>query len=259
VAVIPAAAHPFTTAQHARWMRGASWALDYFENCITCKWRSEKFFCNLDAKSLKDLDHLTFTNVYPPGAVLFGEGQNARGMYLVCRGSVKQSISAGDGKTLIVHIAAQGDVLGLSSVITGNPHKTTAETLEPSQVNFIRREDFLRFLHTHHEACANAAQQLSRECEADIDHIRAIGLSHSAAEKLAHLLLTWCNQSGKETEAGTRLQLLMTHEDISQLIGTSRETVTRLLKEFREKNIISVRGSTLCVLNKAALEALVML
>lgn len=240
-------------------MRGVSWALDYFENCTTCRWRTDKFFCNLDAKSLKELDHLTFTNVYPPGAVLFAEGQQPRGLYLVCRGSTKLSISAGDGKTLIIHIAQQGEVLGLSSVITGNVHKCTAETLEPSQINFIRREDFLRFLQTHHEACANAARQLSRECEADTDHIRAIGLSHSAAEKLAHLLLTWCNESGKESDAGMRVQVLMTHEDISQLIGTSRETVTRLLKEFREKKIISIRGSTLCVHNKPALEALVML
>lgn len=240
-------------------MRGASWALDYFENCTTCRWRTDKFFCDLDAKSLKELDHLTFTNVYPPGAVLFAESQQPRGLYLVCRGSVKMSISAGDGKTLIIHIAQQGEVLGLSSVITGNVHKSTAETLEPSQINFIRREDFLRFLQTHHQACANAARQLSRECEADTDHIRAIGLSHSAAEKLAHLLITWCTETGKETEAGTRVQVLMTHEDISQLIGTSRETVTRLLKEFREKKIISIRGSTLCVHNKPALEALVML
>lgn len=240
-------------------MRGASWALEYFENCITCKWRTDKFFCNLDAKGLKELDQLTFTNVYPPGAVLFAEGQQPRGLYLVCRGTVKQSISAGDGKTLIIHIAQQGEVLGLSSIVAGSVHKTTAETLEPSQINFIRRDDFLRFLQSNHEACANATRQLSRECEADTDHIRAIGLSHSAAEKLAHLLLTWCNESGKQTDIGTRVQVLMTHEDISQLIGTSRETVTRLLKEFREKKILSIRGSTLCVHNRAALEALVLL
>ena len=240
-------------------MRGASWALEYFENCITCKWRTDKFFCNLDAKGLKELDQLTFTNVYPPGAVLFAEGQQPRGLYLVCRGTVKLSISAGDGKTLIIHIAQQGEVLGLSSIVAGSLHKTTAETLEPSQINFIRRDDFLRFLQSNHEACANATRQLSREVEADTDHIRAIGLSHSAAEKLAHLLLTWCNETGKQTDVGTRVQVLMTHEDISQLIGTSRETVTRLLKEFREKKILSIRGSTLCVHNKAALEALVML
>jgi CRP/FNR family transcriptional regulator len=64
-------------------------------------------------------------------------------------------------------------------------------------------------------------------------------------------------ENGREADNGTRLQLLMTHEDISQLIGTSRETVTRLLKEFRQKKILSIKGSSLTVHDRAALEALV--
>jgi CRP/FNR family cyclic AMP-dependent transcriptional regulator len=240
-------------------MRTTPYGFEFFENCLTCKWRSDKFFCNLDQAALKAFDDLAFTNVYPEGAVLYAEAQPPRGIFLLCRGSAKLSISAGDGKTLITHIAQQGEVLGISSAFTGNPYKSTAETLEPTQVNFVRREDFLRFVQQYQDSCVKAAHQLAQECEADADHIRALGLSHSAAEKLAHLLLSWCAQRGKETEIGTRVQLLMTHEDISQLIGTSRETVTRLLKEFRDKKIIAIRGSALTVLNKTALEALVLL
>jgi CRP/FNR family cyclic AMP-dependent transcriptional regulator len=240
-------------------LRASPYGFEFFESCVTCKWRMDRFFCNLDPASLKAFDGLTFTNVYPPGAVLFAEGQPPRGIYMLCRGSVKMSISSGDGKTLIAHIAQQGDVLGLSSTLTGNPCKATAETLEPSQVNFIRRDDFLRLMGEHRDVSVNAARQLSHECEADADHIRALGLSHSAAEKLANLILSWCQQNGKSGSDGTRVQLLMTHEDISQLIGTSRETVTRMLKEFRDKKIISIRGSTLTIHNKTALEALVLL
>jgi CRP/FNR family cyclic AMP-dependent transcriptional regulator len=240
-------------------MRTKPYGFEFFENCVMCKWRSEPFFCNLDSAALKVFDTLAFTNVYPQGAVLFAEAQPVRGIFLVCRGSVKLSISSGDGKTLITHIAQQGEVLGLSSAFTGNAYKSTAETLEPTQVNFVRRDDFLRFAREFQDASMKAARQLGQECEADSDHIRALGLSHSAAEKLAHLLLSWSTERGKESDAGVRVQLLMTHEDISQLIGTSRETVTRLLKDFRDKGIISIRGSTLTVVNKAALEALVLL
>src|SRR5205807_2942866 len=95
-----------------------------------------------------------------------------------------------------------------NDMLTGNAYKASAETLEPSQVNFIKREDFLRFLHEHTDACARSSRQLSQECEADADHIRALGLSHSAAEKLAHLLLSWAAESGKTSDAGTRVQLL---------------------------------------------------
>ena len=240
-------------------MRATPYGFEFFENCVMCKWRSDGFFCNLDSAALKTFDTLAFTNVYPEGAVLFAEAQPVRGVFLVCRGSVKLSISAGDGKTLITHIAEQGEVLGLSSAFTGNPYKSTAETLEPTQVNFVRRDDFMKFVREYEDACVKAAKQLGAECESNSDHIRALGLSHSAAEKLAHLLLSWCNERGKPCEAGTRVQLLMTHEDISQLIGTSRETVTRLLKEFRDKGIIAIRGSALTILNKPALEALVLL
>lgn len=240
-------------------MRAVPYGFDLFESCMTCTWRGERFFCNLTAESLKALDAIAYTNVYPQGAVLFSEGQTPRGVFLLCRGSAKLSISSGDGKTLITGIAEQGEVLGLSSALSGNASKTTAETLEPSQVNFVRRDDFLRFVDQHHDACANVAKQLTHVCELGADAIRTLGLSHSAAEKLAHLMLTWCDEHGKPAESGTRVQLLMTHEDISQLIGTSRETVTRLLKEFRSKNIVSIKGSTLTVHNRAALEALVFL
>jgi CRP/FNR family transcriptional regulator, cyclic AMP receptor protein len=240
-------------------MRAAPYAFDLLENCSACTWRDKRFFCDLDAAALKDFDVLTFTNVYPPGAMLFAEGQAPRGVFLLCRGSVKLSISAGDGKTVISHIATAGEVLGLSSTVTGNAYKTTAETLEPSQINFVRREDFVRLLARSASSCANAVHQLSHECEVNMDHIRALGLSHSAAEKLANVLLRWCDEQGKPSENGTRVQLLMTHEDISQLIGTSRETVTRLLKDFRDRKILSVRGSTLIIHDKAALQEMVLL
>jgi len=240
-------------------MRTPPYGFEFFENCATCRRREEGYFCSLPEGALLAFDAVAFSNVYPAGAVLYAEGQPPRGVFILCRGAVKLSISSGDGKTLITRIAQHGECLGLSSALTGHPYKASAETIEPSQVNFIERDDFLRFVREHTEACANSSRQLSAECEADADHIRALGLSHSAAEKLARLLLSWAAESGRPTDAGTRVQLLMTHEDISQLIGTSRETVTRLLKEFREKKIVSIKGSSLTISNTAALEALVLL
>ena len=243
---------------YQRRTRGKPYGFE-FENCVVCTGRGDRFFCNLQPAALAAFERLAFATSYPRGAVLFSEGQVVHGVFLVCRGSVKMSISGADGKTLIAHIAGPGEALGLSSAFTGNPYKATAETLEPAKISFMRRDDFLRFVGEHQDACLRAARQVSHECEAESDHIRALGLSHSVTEKLAHLLLSWCNERGKESEGGTRLQLLMTHEDISQLIGTSRETVTRLLKDFRTRGIVAVRGSTLTVLSKSALQALVQL
>lgn len=239
-------------------MRTPSYGFELFDHCAGCSWRSEGFFCNFEPETLHGFEAITFTNVYPEGAVLFSEGQAPRGIFMICHGRAKLSISSGEGKTLITKITEPGEVLGLASSLSGNAYKTTAETLEPSQVNFVRREDLVRFVAAHHEACGNVARQLTRECEAEADHIRAIELSHSAAEKLAGLILSWCAEHGKAVEGGTRVQMLMTHEDMSQLIGTSRETVTRILRDFRDKKLISIHGSALVVHNRTALESLVM-
>jgi len=241
-------------------MRGSpAYGFAAIESCQSCGWRGEGFYCQLPREPLAVFDSMTFSNVYPPGAILYSEGEPPRGVFLICRGAAKLTISSGEGKTLITRVAEPGEILGVSSCISGMPHKTAAETLEPSQVNFVRRDDFLRYVASCGPAAMNAMKQMSRECDAGADHVRAIGLSRSAAEKLANLLLSWCTQHGKETEAGTRVQVLMTHDDISQIIGTSRETVTRLLRDFRDQQIVSVKGSNLIVHNRAALEALVLL
>ena len=83
--------------------------------------------------------------------------------------------------------------------------------------------------------------------------IRSLGLSHSVSEKLARLLLEWATD-GETTKEGIRIKVSLTHEEIAQLIGTSRETVTRVLSEFRDKKLAQLRGSTLLILDKPGLE-----
>lgn len=238
-------------------MRRSPYGFELFESCASCLWRTADFLCDVEGEALAAFDRLAFTNIAPQHSILFSEGESPRGVYFVCHGSVKVSIASGDGKTLIIHVAHPGEPLGLSSVVTGHEYRVTAETLEPTQVKFIKREDFLRLAAQVPQICRNTCQHLALEAENENSQIRSIGLSHSAAEKLAHLLLTWAGESGRPAEGGTRIQVLMTHHDISQLIGTSRETVTRLLKEFRTRKLISIKGSTLTIHNHPALEALV--
>jgi CRP/FNR family transcriptional regulator len=124
-------------------------------------------------------------------------------------------------------------------------------------VNFIRREDFLRLLAERGGVCLRAAEHLSQRYQSTHEHIRSLGLSHSASEKMAKLLLEWCERDGKPSDKGTRLKQTLTHEEIAQIIGASRETVTRLFGDFKNKQYIYVKGSTLIIRNKPALEAMV--
>jgi CRP/FNR family transcriptional regulator, cyclic AMP receptor protein len=232
------------------------YGLEIIENCLTCKLRADRMFCDLPAATLAAFDAIGFANLYPRGALLFVEGQEPRGIYVVCGGRVKLSTCGADGKTIITHIAEPGEVLGLSAVVSGQAHEVTAEMLEAGQTNFIRRDDFMRFLREHSEACLRVAQHLSQHYHTACEQIRSLGLSQSAAEKLARLLLEW-SAKGEETEEGIRLKQTLTQEEISEIIGTSRETVTRLLADFKSKQIIRLKGSTLVIRDKAALESLV--
>ena len=183
------------------------------------------------------------------------EGQEPRGVFILCAGRVKLSTSSADGKTLIVRISDPGELLGLPATVTGTPYELTAEVLEPALVNFIWRTDFLKFLRENGEVGLRVAQQLGETYHTAIAEMRSIGLSHSAGEKLARFLLDWCADHGEEN-GEIRATLTLTHEEIAQVIGASRETVTRLFADFKKKQLLQMKGSTLIISNKAGLQGL---
>jgi CRP/FNR family transcriptional regulator, cyclic AMP receptor protein len=227
--------------------------LDIIESCLTCKTRTERLFCDLPGPALQAFETIKYATAYPKGAVLFVEGQAPRGIFVLCKGQVKLSICATDGKTLIAKIAEPGEVLGLSATVSGKPYELTAETIGPCQLNFVKRDDFLRFVKAHSEACFKVAEQLSEKYNTACHEIRSLGLSHSAGQRLAKLLLEWSSPNGKTAEPQPRLKLAFSHEEIAQMIGTSRETVTRLFTDLKKRQIVQVKGSALVIRNIAAL------
>ncbi|HEY6371809.1 MAG TPA: Crp/Fnr family transcriptional regulator [Candidatus Sulfotelmatobacter sp.] len=229
------------------------YGLEIVESCITCKLRADRIFCALPASALQTFENIKFATAYPSGAVLFVEGQAPRGIFVLCKGSVKLSINSPSGRTMIVKLAEPGEVLGLSATISGKPYEVTAETIDPCQVNFVKRDEFLRFLKDDVEACFKVAEQLGEKYHNACNEVRALGLSHSAAEKLAALLLEWSAKNGESAKLAPRLTIRLTHEEIAQMIGTSRETVTRLFAEMKKRQIVQTKGSTLVIRNTAAL------
>lgn len=155
-----------------------------------------------------------------------------------------------------MRIADAGEVLGLHAVMTGGPYELTVETMQPCQLNFVGRDDMLRFLNAHADACFHATQHLARDCSDSYGVVRTIGLSHSVSERFARFLLDTAADS-RVSQGTVRVRLAMTHEEISQLVGTSRETITRLLSEFRRNDLAELKGSMLIIHNHPALKNLV--
>jgi CRP/FNR family cyclic AMP-dependent transcriptional regulator len=233
------------------------YGLEIIENCVSCKLRQDKWFCGLSSDVLKSFSASSHLSTYPGGAVLFVEGQMPRGGLVLCSGKVKLSTTSRDGKVLILKMAVPGEALGLSAVISGTPYELTAETVGPCQVNFIDRESLMKLLDKYGELGLHAAQALSREFQSAYRDIHELVLARSSAGKLARLILSWSAVRGREGgPSEVRIRSSLTHEEIAQMIGSSRETVTRLLSELKKKELIRLEGSTLVIRNRTALEAL---
>ena len=236
-------------------MRGP-YGFEMSENCRNCGLKKSGFFCDLTPAAAKDFDSIKSTSAYPDGATLFMEKQDSRGVFVLCQGEVKLTISSSEGKTLILRIAKAGEVLGLMSVLSGRPYEVTAETLRPAQIAFIRREDFLRFVAQHPDASAGIVKQLSTNYAKACEQLRTVALSTSAQGRLAKLLLDW-SVGGEQTKLGTKIRIPLTHEEIAECVGSSRETVTRAFSGFKSQNLVSIKGSSLLIINRAGLESFV--
>jgi CRP/FNR family transcriptional regulator len=202
---------------------------------------------------LQDLQAMSSLATYPEGAILFVEGQEPRGVFILCNGRVKLSAGSADGKSLIMRIAEAGEIIGLPGTISAKPYELTAEALEPLQANFIGREPFLKFLRDHGDAALKVAQVLSEIYHAACQEVRYRGLAGSAAEKLARFLLDWNARHGEDPER-SRSVLTLTHEEIAEMLGITRETVSRLFSDFKRQQLVEVRGSILVISNKQGLQ-----
>jgi len=230
------------------------YGLAFNEGCKACKLTANGFFCEFPAAVMKDFEAIKSTTIYPKGALLFMEKQESRGIFVLCEGEVKLSISSIEGKTLILRVAKAGEILGLIAALSGSPYEVTAETLRPCQVAFVCREYFLRFIAKHQEAYQSVLRQMSAQYQGACEQLRTVVLCASAQEKLARLLLAW--SAGKmASQEGTRIKLPLTHEEIAEFIGTTRETVTRTLSDFKVRRLVAIHGSTLMIPSRAALES----
>ncbi len=213
-----------------------------------------EFFNKLTPEALKDLSAMATSVNYPAGKVIFSERDTNSNIYIVLEGEIKLSMNSSDGRRLILRIARKGEILGLSSTLSGKASEITAETLYPAKLAPITRREFSNFLMRHPEAYQTVTQELSREYTLACEQLRTVGLSNSAPEKLARLLLEW-SQNGKTTEAGTHFRFPLTHGEIGEFIGASRETVTRTLSIFKSRHLVDFHGSMLTIPSRSALES----
>jgi CRP/FNR family cyclic AMP-dependent transcriptional regulator len=196
---------------------------------------------------------------YPKGAIFFLEGHPATGVFVLRTGRAKESMVSAKGRTAIIRVVGPGAILGLSAVLTDALYESTAETLESTLAVFVRKSAFFQLLKTSRQMNQMAAGQLLGTINEAHTTIRCLGVSDSVSERIARLILQWAEfplVNQKRQPAGVRIEVPLTHEEIGQLAGTTRETTSRILGEFRRKKWIATNGSAWTVTNQDAIRHL---
>ena len=223
------------------------------DSCRTCSHRSLRLFCNLGDEALNRFDQLGLHVSFPSQAVVFEEFQPVINIFVICTGRVKLSATSREGRTMILRLAGPGDILGLSAALSDGRHEVTAETIEPTQLKSVRRADFLRLLEDFSEVGEKSARVVAAEYRAAYLDARRLAISGSAAAKLAQLLLQLADTSecGKHEQ---RFTMTLTHEELANMCGVSRETATRLLNQFERDGLIERRGASMVIHDLSSLD-----
>ena len=207
-------------------------------------------------KEIHAAQHVPVSSLHPRGSVFFSEGQQARGIYMLRAGRAKVSVSSAAGKVLLLKIVRGGDLLGLNATLRNSNYEATVQTLEPCVIDFISGFDLRQLLTRSDSVRLAVTAALSQELTETFELVRYLTLARSTTEKLSRLLIKWCDEVYDSGRQEIRINPGLTQEEIAQMIGTSRETVTRLFAEFRRKQIVSPAGNSIIVRNREALAIL---
>jgi CRP/FNR family cyclic AMP-dependent transcriptional regulator len=223
---------------------------ELFRDAFACPLQECPLFRELSPDSLQALDNIIQPISFEKGATLFAQGRQSYGVFILTSGRIKLTSVTVGGSVDLLAIAKRGEAVGLSATVSGRPHIATATTTEMTQTVIIQRDSFLEFIQKHGDAAVRVAQVLAELYDVAQEEKKSFLVRESAAQKLARLVL---NLAAQLPEDGNHLRIGLTHEEIGNIIGTSRETVSRTLGVLRDRKILVLRNSKLMIHNRSAL------
>ena len=196
----------------------------------------------------------SFNSLHGRGQVLFAEGEPARGVYILRSGRATVSISSSEGRVVMLRLAQPGDMLGVNSVLQDSFYDTTVRTLGPCRTEFIARAELIEVVKQNRAGAEVMLTMLSRELAELTERAKSLLLPQTVRGRLAKLLLELSNSANSGTTHVAQLDRRFTHEEIAQMICSSRETVTRLLATLSREKVIRITADSIVILDRPVLE-----
>lgn len=225
------------------------------QSCSDCA--LDRSFCHFPEHLRAAFDGLKTTVAYRKGAMIFDEGSDSHSVFAVCEGSVKLITASSEGRVLLLRVARPGEVLGLAEAVLGSaPYECSGIAAEASILAVIPRETFIRFISSYPEACVGLTVALSEQYKLAQRETKLLAFGASTF-RLARVLLDWSAELGETVPgSGLRIPLHMTHTDLAQAIGSTRETVTRILTHLSHDGLIERRADGIVILRRDDLAGL---
>ena len=205
--------------------------------------------------AIEQLERVGQLHRYAARIAVIHHGEPAHSVYVVRQGKLKLSLISRRGRCVVFRFAVPGDLLGFSSVLNQTDHDFAAQTMEPSILLSVPRNRFLQLLQTSREVSSFAMKTLAHDHEAMLRGIRRLGMSASIRERLAQLLLN-CLELPRADCLPMSIRMNWTYDELADMVNSSRETVTRTMRQFEREELISRRGSLVHVRNATRLKIL---
>jgi len=210
-------------------------------------------FDMLPAKAMKELAALVDDREVKKGAFVFRPDDKGDSIYFLKLGRIKISRFSKDGRELVLGVVEPGEMFG-EEAVPGGTHKRTAfaEALEDARVCRLAVDEFNKFLKAYPELSVRFSRLMSKRLEEARDRMEDF-VFRNIPERLAGFLLSLAHKHGKRQQEGIYLDERVTHQEIASRIGSTRETVTAVLNDFKRKNMIIMEGRKIIITDKNAL------
>lgn len=221
--------------------------------CMNCSVADSNIFKSLSKEERELLNQEKNCNSYLKGDIIYHEGNRISGCYCVNKGILKIYKTGIEGKEQIIAFAQKGDIIGYRSILSGEPACTTAQVIDDSLLCYIPSDILLSLVKSNSSFSLDLMQLTCKELNQANAYIKDIA-QKTVRERLAEILLMLKNTFGEDAEG--YLQIILTREDLANIVGTATESVIRLLSEFKSDNLIELSNKKIKIINKNALKKL---
>jgi CRP-like cAMP-binding protein len=205
-------------------------------------------FADLDSETLEKISKLGKMKNFYKESVIFLEQESGSAMFVIASGKVKVSRVSEDGREIILTILSESDFFGEMAILDGLSRSANVTAMEDTSLFIIQRSDFISLLYEHPEVSIALLLELTKRLRAADVKIKSLSLK-DAEGKVATVILQLADDMGKIKQGNVEIEKLPLQQDLANMAGTSRETISRTLHSFAKKNLIEMEGSKLRIID----------